>query len=217
MKSDYTHISVVLDRSGSMSSIKNDAEGGLKEFLESHRKAKGTTTLTLVKFDAVYEVEYDMTPLNDVGHVTLEPRGSTALLDAIGRTITITGEKLRALPEDQRPQYVFVVIITDGQENSSVEFEKPAIKEMVERQTNQFKWHFVFLGANMDAIDEGAQLGILRGGTMTYGATGQSVNSAYRVTTAATQRVRSGTSATMDFMDIEREETLSTDDSTGKK
>jgi len=190
MKTDYTHISIVLDRSGSMSSIKTAAEGGLNEFLKTHREAKGNATVTVAKFDDQYELEHDMRPLADVGSVALEPRGSTALLDAVGKTLTITGERLRALPEDQRPEFVFFVIVTDGQENASKEFKRDAIKAMIETQTNAYRWHFVFLGANMDAIQDARSLGINSLNALRYAPTPMGTRNSYAAVSRATMAVR---------------------------
>lgn len=204
MKKDYAHISIVLDRSGSMSSIREDAEGGLNELIETHRKAPGTATVTVAKFDTEYELEHDMKPIADVPKVHLEPRGMTALLDAIGKTITATGEKLRALAEDERPEHVFFVVVTDGHENASKEFKKPAIKSMVETQTNTYKWHFVFLGANMDAIAEGGVMGITLDSAMTYTAKGPQVRSAYASTARAMGAVRSRAASSITFSRSDR-------------
>lgn len=206
MKKDYTHISIVLDRSGSMSAIRSDAEGGLNDFIKTHREAPGEATVTVAKFDTEYDLEHDMKPIQDVGHVSLEPRGMTALLDAVGKTITATGERLRALQEDQRPEHVFFVIVTDGQENASREFKKPAVKTMVETQANSYKWHFVFLGANMDAIGEARDLGISMDSALQYKAAGPQALRSYRAAATATMGVRTRKAARVSFSAADRTE-----------
>jgi hypothetical protein len=103
-----------------------------------------------------------------VPHCHLEPRGNTALLDAVGRAIVETGERLRALPENERPGLVVFVIVTDGQENSSREYTKARVKEMIEHQQNVYKWQFTYLGANQDAFAEAGGMGIRLAGAAHY-------------------------------------------------
>ena len=160
MRNDLTDVTVVLDRSGSMQSCRDDAEGGLNTFIEEQKKQPGETLFTLVQFDTEYEFVHKGKPIRDVGPCELVPRGMTALLDAVGRAIAETGERLAAMPEPDRPGLVVFVIVTDGQENSSKEYTKPQIKEMIERQQNDYKWQFTFLGANQDAFAEAHGIGI---------------------------------------------------------
>jgi hypothetical protein len=160
MRNDLTDVTVVLDRSGSMQSCRDDAEGGLNTFIDEQKKQSGDTLFTLVQFDTEYEFVHKGVPINGVGEFTLVPRGMTALLDAVGRAIVETGERLAAMPEPQRPGLVVFVIVTDGQENSSREYTKAQVKEMIERQQNVYKWQFTFLGANQDAFAEAGSIGI---------------------------------------------------------
>lgn len=160
MRSDLTDITVVMDRSGSMSSIKDEAENGLNSFIEEQKKLPGDATFTLVEFDTEYNFVHNGVPLKDVPKCKLVPRGMTALLDAVGRAVNETGDRLSKMPEDQRPGLVVFVIITDGQENASHEFTRKQIKEMIEHQTNVYNWKFTFLGANQDAFAEAASIGI---------------------------------------------------------
>ena len=106
--------------------------------------------------------------LADVPPLELAPRGSTALLDALGRLIIDAGERLAALPEDQRPGSVIVGVMTDGMENASREWTHPRIKELIEQQTRDYGWQFLYLGADQDAIEEGAKMGFAAGKSMTY-------------------------------------------------
>lgn len=160
MRNDLTDITIVIDRSGSMSSCKTDAEGGVNTFIEDQKKQPGSANLTLVQFDSVYEFVHNGVPIKDVPKFELKPRGSTALLDAIGRSVTETGERLAKMPEKDRPGLVVFVILTDGEENSSREFRAPQIKEMIEHQTSKYAWQFVFLGANQDAFKTAGGLGV---------------------------------------------------------
>lgn len=151
MNADYTDITIILDRSGSMEIRKADTEGGLANFIEQQKQVPGKVTLSLIQFDEQYEVVYSGQPINDVGPHKFEPRGSTALLDAVGKTIVNTGERFSALPEADRPGLVVFVIITDGQENASREYNKAQVQKMVQEQTDVYKWQFTFMGADQDA------------------------------------------------------------------
>lgn len=167
-----TAIAVVLDRSGSMQSCRADTIGGFNAFLKKQRELPGYATLTLAQFDDVYEVVYLDRELKDVPDLTEEtfvPRGTTALCDAIGKTIIALGEKLSKLPEVDRPGKVVVVIVTDGGENASQEYTRDRIKQMTEHQKSKYQWEFVYLGANQDAVAVGSSLGIGKGMSASYG------------------------------------------------
>ena len=168
-RSDLTHLYFLLDRSGSMQSIKADTEGGFAAFVEEQKRAPGECRVTLAQFDNDYDVVYAERALADVPALDLQPRGSTALLDAMGRAITDAGARLAALPEDQRPGTVIVAVMTDGMENASQEWTHPAIKALVTQQTDQWGWQFLYMGADQDAIEVGAQLGVDRAHSVTYG------------------------------------------------
>lgn len=160
MRSDLTDITLVVDRSGSMQSVKQEAEGGINGFIEEQKKQPGDALFTLVQFDTDYEFVHRGVPIRDVGPFALVPRGWTALLDAVGRAINETGERLSAMKDEDRPGLVVFVITTDGLENSSHEFTRSAIKEMIERQQRDYNWKFTYLGANQDAFAEAGQMGI---------------------------------------------------------
>src|SRR5262249_19977698 len=168
MRQDLTDLTVVLDRSGSMHTCRSDAEGGLNSFIAKQKELPGECTFTLVQFDTAYEFVHKAIPIRTVPHCILEPRGNTALLDAVGRAIVETGERLRALPEHERPGLVVFVILTDGQENSSSEYTKARVREMIEHQQNAYKWQFIYLGANQDAFAEAGGIGIRVAGTAPY-------------------------------------------------
>ena len=160
MRSDLTDITLVVDRSGSMDAIQSDAEGGVNAFIEKQVNEPGEALLTLVQFDTEYEFLQKGVPIDKVPQYQLRPRGATALLDAVGRAINETGERLAKMPEQNRPGLVIFVIMTDGLENSSREFTKSQVKEMIEEQQNKYNWHFTFLGADQDAFAEARGLGI---------------------------------------------------------
>lgn len=160
MRSDLTDVTVVVDRSGSMQSCKEEAEGGLNAFVQAQREQPGECLYSLVQFDTEYEFVHRGVPIREVPAFTLVPRGMTALLDAVGRAINETGERLAAMPEPERPGLVVFVILTDGQENSSSEFTREQIKAMIEHQQNVYGWQFTFLGANQDAFAAAGSIGI---------------------------------------------------------
>jgi hypothetical protein len=166
---NLTHIYLLLDRSGSMQSIKTDTEGGFSAFVEEQKRTDGECRVTLAQFDNHYEVVYADRPIADVPPLELQPRGSTALLDAMGKLITDAGAGLARLPDDRRPGTVIVAIMTDGYENASQEWTHPAIKSLVEQQTEQFGWQFLYMGADQDAIEVGRNIGIKADHSVTYG------------------------------------------------
>ena len=159
-KPNSTDIIIVLDRSGSMSSIASDMEGGFDAFIKEQKALPGECHLTLTQFDDQYEVVYERKALRDVPKLSLTPRGSTALLDAIGRTIDATGKRLSALPEADRPSKVVFVVITDGFENASREYNTLRVVEMIKTQREKYAWEFVFMGASENAISVAQGLGI---------------------------------------------------------
>lgn len=159
---NLTAIGFVLDRSGSMSMIRSDTIGGFNTFLNTQRESEGGAYITLAQFDNHYEVVHDYVDIKDVPDLTEEtfvPRGSTALLDAIGKTVTSIGQKLSDMPEEERPGNVIIAVITDGQENCSCEYTREKVFDMISHQTEVYKWEFVFLGAGKDAIAAGMSMG----------------------------------------------------------
>ena len=163
MRENLTEMVFVLDRSGSMSGLAADTIGGFNELIEKQKKIEGDAYVTTVLFDHEYEVLHDHVALGEVAPLTDKEyfaRGSTALLDAVGRTINAVGARLAAAPEEERPEHVVFVITTDGMENASREYTAKQVREMVEHQQQKYSWQFVFLGANMDAVSEARNLGI---------------------------------------------------------
>ncbi len=188
---DATLIAALLDRSGSMNVIADDTRGGFDAFIAGVRNQPGTTVVTLAQFDDTYEVVYENRDIATVPPLTLEPRGRTALLDAIGRFVTDVGSSLAAMAEDDRPGDVTVLVMTDGHENASAEWTKDAVHEIVSRQENDYGWDFVFLGANIDAIDVGTGLGFSPAKSLTYDASGDGVRGAFSAMSSYDSRKRS--------------------------
>lgn len=173
-----TLIAVLLDRSGSMESVKSDTEGGFKAFIDLQRGHTGDIRVTLAQFDTEYDVVYANRAIADVPALVLQPRGGTALYDALGRLITDVGAELAALEQSRRPGTVIVVVLTDGHENSSREWTHDAVSAAIRRQETDYAWDFVFLGANMDAVAIGTRLGFSADRSLTWESTGDSVASA---------------------------------------
>lgn len=197
-------ITVVLDRSGSMGAIQSDAEGGLQQFVKDQKEVQGDSLFTLAQFDGEYEVVYDAVPLKEVGDIKLEPRGCTALLDAMGKTINSTSKRLDDMKASKRPSKVLFVVVTDGLENASQEFKRQQVFDLIKKHD---KWQFVFLAANQDAIAEGASYGFDAGSSMTYSHTGQGVTRGMNSLSSATMAYASSDTATVDafFSDKDRE------------
>ena len=149
-----TEIVCIIDRSGSMQSIKDDAIGGFNAFLETQKAEEGEATLTMVLFDDEMLTPYDGVDLQSVEPLTDQtfvPRGGTALYDAICKTIDRVGKRLAAMSDADRPDQVLVTILTDGEENTSKLHTHAHVRSRIEHQTNVYKWEFMFLAANMDA------------------------------------------------------------------
>ncbi|MBN1314783.1 MAG: VWA domain-containing protein [Anaerolineales bacterium] len=165
MKQDYTHITVILDRTGSMESIRDDTIGGFNTFLKTQQEEPGNATLTLVQFDSQdpYEVIHRFKPINQAPELTRQtyvPRATTPLLDALGRGINDLEQSLGELEPDAHPSKIIFVVVTDGQENASVEFRKDQIEKMIKEKTEKNDWQFVFLSADLAAIGDARAVGM---------------------------------------------------------
>lgn len=168
MNKDKTEIVFILDRSGSMASIAADMRGGFDTLIEEQKKVGGECLVTLAQFDDQYEIVYEGKPIAEVPKLELVPRGGTALLDAVGRTIAATGERLAKMPEVDRPARVLVAIITDGQENRSIEYTAAQVAAMIAHQKEAYAWSFLFLGADANAIEVAKSYGISAQGAVRY-------------------------------------------------
>lgn len=166
--SSKTLIAALLDRSGSMCTSVSATEDGWREFIATQRSNPGHCRVSLAQFDDAYEVVYPATDIAAVPEFTLKPRGATALLDATGLLITELGEQLSALPEDQRPGQVICLIMTDGMENASQLWTWEAVKALITQQRKVYGWEFIFLGADIDAVEVGERMGMARQYAMTF-------------------------------------------------
>lgn len=208
---NYTDITVLLDRSGSMESIKAAMESGFDEFLTQHRTIP-TTRLSLVQFDSQQpcDVVYEERPITDAPRLELLPRSMTPLRDAICLSVDMVGRRLHAKNEADRPNKVLFLIITDGLENASSRYTVEDVKQRIKRQTNAYQWEFVYLGANQNAIVEAGKLGMDLKKALTYDVNRidqtwnlLASNTAKYVGTAA-EMPRSRMSATLNWSNAQR-------------
>ncbi len=163
MKKDYTHIGIVLDASGSMVCIENDIKGSFNSFLNKQREAEGKTVFDLFQFSDNVEhlvKSADLSLFKDDLMAKYTCSGCTALNDAVCIAIDTMGKEFAAMPEDERPENVLCVIITDGEENASEKYRTEDVKKRIEHQQSVYSWEFLFLAANQDAFQSGSSIGI---------------------------------------------------------
>ena len=195
MKTNRTELAFILDRSGSMCGLEADTIGGYNAMLEKQKKEAGEAIVTTVLFDDQYELLHDRIDLRGIAPITDQEyyvRGSTALLDAIGKTIQkIANIQKRTAPEFRADRVLFV-ITTDGHENASREYSYSKVKALLERQKKQYDWEFLFLGANIDAIATAQRFGIEADRAVDYHADGEGTQLNYQVLSETVSCVRAG-------------------------
>lgn len=163
MKKNLTELVMILDRSGSMGGLESDTIGGYNSMLKKQGETEGEVLVSTVLFDDRSEVLFDRVPLEELPQMTDKEyyvRGCTALLDAVGEAIRHIGNVHKYAREEDRPEKTIFVITTDGLENASREYSYERVKRMVERQKEKYGWEFLFLGANIDAIETAGKFGI---------------------------------------------------------
>lgn len=199
-KQSKTDLVIILDRSGSMESIKSDMEGGFNAFIREQRKLPDPCAVTLVQFDSEStDTVYTDTPLAKVPALDLHPRGGTPLLDAVGSTLSTTEARVK------KGARVMVVILTDGLENASREWTKAKVQTIVKRLTKA-GWGFLYLGANVDAFAEAAALGVPMAAAANYTPSAAGVQSAFAAASASSVSYRTGGSA--DLTDEDRKKLI---------
>jgi hypothetical protein len=209
MKKNYTEIAFVLDRSGSMGSCADAAIEGFNRFLGDQQHVEGLAKLTLVLFDDEYLVPVHSIPVAEVlplNRETYVPRNTTALLDAVARTIDELGQNLSRMPSADRPQQVIVAILTDGLENASTRFTWNDVAQRIKHQTEAYKWTFLFLGANQDAIATAAQINIAAANAATYVADQAGSRASHRALSRKVSSIRNmcaGTASPKEVFDAE--------------
>lgn len=193
MKKDSVSINIILDKSGSMSNTKEETISGINSFIEEQKKLQGEVSFTLCTFSYETEFLYDFSNLTDVTPLTEEsykPKGYTALLDAVGSTITKVGSKLNDLAEEEKPEQVIFLIVTDGLENASKTYTSDKIKEMITHQQEKYNWTFTYMGANVDAFAESSKIGIPMSATLNYNSDSDGTKNLYKSVTRSVSDAR---------------------------
>lgn len=198
MKTNLTELIFILDRSGSMSGLESDTIGGFNSMLAKQQAEPGECRITTVVFDHEYEVLHDRIDVRAISPLSGRDyfvRGNTALLDAIGRTIKKIDGVQKNTAENYRADKVLFVITTDGMENASREFSYEKIKSMIEVQKGEYNWEFIFLGANIDAVEVADRFGIAKNRAQNFHNDSEGIKLNYSVLSEAITSFRSAPAA----------------------
>lgn len=194
MRKNLTEIVFILDRSGSMSGLEADTIGGFNSMIEKQKKAEGEALISTVLFDNTSEVIHDRVSVQNIKPMTDEDytvRGCTALLDAIGGAIHHIGNVHKYARAEDVPEHTMFVITTDGMENASRRYDSEKVKKMIERQKEKYGWEFLFLGANIDAVETARGFGISEDRAVNYHSDSEGTQLNYEVLNDAISAVRS--------------------------
>ncbi|MBP2027568.1 uncharacterized protein YegL [Acetoanaerobium pronyense] len=209
MKKNLTELVFILDRSGSMSGLESDTIGGYNSMLSKQKKEEGEAIITTVLFDDEYELLHDRISIKGVDSITDKEyfvRGTTALLDAIGKTLNKIINVQRNTAENEKAENIMFVIITDGMENSSYEYNYDKIKNMIEHQKNKYGWEFIFLGANIDSVATAEHFGIDKDRAADYKADSKGTLLNYEVISDTVSSLRKNKKVSSSWKDrIERD------------
>ncbi len=198
MAKNKAELVFIVDRSGSMQSIASDMQGAIKSVLSDQKKQyEGDIDVTFVRFDSEYEEVFSGKSIKDISDSDLEinPRGMTALLDAMGKTINTFERRFSETDEKDRPDKVLFLIITDGGENASREYSRDKVFGIIKTVERDHNWGFTFIGANQDAISEGSSIGVSRDSSLNYMATQEGVKGMTRSVSNFTSQYLSNGSA----------------------
>ncbi len=193
MKKGLTELVLILDKSGSMSGLEADTIGGYNSMLKKQQAIEGECRITTVLFDNNYELLHDRIDIKAVSAIThkeYQVGGTTALIDAIGRTIHKIGNAQKHTADDYRAEKVIFVIITDGEENSSHEYTAEKVKAQIERQKTKYGWEFIFLGANIDSVQTAGRFGISADRAIDYLADSEGTELNFKVMASAVASFR---------------------------
>lgn len=197
MNKNLTEIILIIDKSGSMLNIKKDTEGGINALIADQRESEGEAHITLVEFSNKPNFVYEGAPVSAVKDYTLKPGGSTSLLDAIGETLIRVGQRLENTPEQYRPGLVSVNIITDGEENTSKEYDNITIANMISIQQDVYNWKFSYLGADQDSFSVARNLGMSLEGVCNYTKCGAATKNVFASTSAKLNRMRGASASSL--------------------
>lgn len=193
MRKNLTEIVFILDRSGSMSGLEADTVGGFNSMIEKQKKAKGKALISTVLFDNTSEVIHDRVSIRKIKPMTADDytvRGCTALLDALGDAVRHIGNVHKYAREEDVPEHTLFVITTDGMENASRRYDSEKVKKMIERQKEKYGWEFLFLGANIDAVETAKHFGIGEDRAVNYHSDSDGTKLNYEVLSEAISSVR---------------------------
>lgn len=193
MRKNLTEIVFILDRSGSMQGLEADTIGGFNSMIEKQKRAEGEALISTVLFDNTSEVIHDRVNVRDIKPMTDEDytvRGCTALLDAIGGAIHHIGNIHKYARAEDVPEHTMFVITTDGMENASRHYDIEKVKKMIERQKEKYGWEFLFLGANIDAVETARHFGIGADRAVNYHSDSEGTQLNYEVVSEAISAVR---------------------------
>lgn len=192
-KNNLTELVFILDRSGSMSGLESDTIGGFNAMIEKQKKEAGEAYVSTILFNNVSKVLHDRIELKNIPKMTPEDymvQGCTALIDAIGGAIRHIGNIHKyARPEDV-PVHTMFIITTDGQENASCQYSSDEVRKMIERQKEKYGWEFLFIGANIDAVETAAHFGIGRNRAVNYNADSKGTQVIYETLSAPISAMR---------------------------
>jgi hypothetical protein len=216
MKQNYTHITAIIDRSGSMSTAWRSVQDGYRSLVDENKKGGGLCTFTLIAFDDRYEVPVDFQPITNVSdslrELKIKPRNMTAFYDAVGHGIDDTEKALGVLPDDLQPEKVLVIIQTDGLNNASKEHTASSVSDLIKSKESS-NWEFLFVGVGRDCLDMARSVGVGASNSMAYNpmntrgalAAVTTKTMAYRMADAHDEVAISGA---VSFTDEEREEAV---------
>lgn len=193
MRKNLTEIVFILDRSGSMSGLEADTIGGFNSMIEKQKKTEGEALISTVLFDNTSEVIHDRMSVQNIKPMTVEDytvRGCTALLDAIGGAIHHIGNVHKYARAEDVPEHTMFVITTDGMENASRRYDSEKVKKMIKRQKEKYGWEFLFLGANIDAVETARHFGISEDRAVNYHSDSEGTQLNYEVVSEAICAVR---------------------------
>lgn len=193
MKKDLVHLVFILDKSGSMSGLQADTIGGFNSLIEKQKSEEGEAIITTVLFNDDYFLVHDKENIDKVKELTRKeyfPIGCTALLDAVGRTVSAVASDYEMMNKEDIPERTLVVITTDGKENSSKEYSYFAVKSTLEKAKELYNFEYLFLGANIDSIEEASKFGIHEDNAVNYNCDSEGVELNYQCLSRTVSRIR---------------------------
>lgn len=210
MKKGLTEIVLVVDKSGSMSIIKNDTIGGFNEFLKSQKQEEGEANISLILFDTEHNVMYQSINIQSAAELndkTYVPGGGTALYDSFGQSMKMMKKRIESLPEEERPEKVIFAVLTDGEENASrimnKENQRKYTKETIFEKVSKYQedgWIFIYLGANQDAMQVGTSMGFMANNTVSYCADSRGISATMDSVNTYTKSYRKSSLSSQEFM-----------------